>query len=221
MLAYAADQRPQGRSKSPTSLALIIGGHALALALVLSARMELTTTDRTPPTKVIDITNPPPPAPPPDPQPRPNQPVESTVFVPQPPIPLPPQPGPTFEPGPPIDRDPIASGPGPAIVPQPELPIREIVRSGPRFATPDHALRPPYPMAKVRNEEEATLRLRLTIDANGRVTAVDPIGKNDATFLEAARKHILKAWRYKPALEDGTAVASTTVISLAFRLEDA
>jgi protein TonB len=60
----------------------------------------------------------------------------------------------------------------------------------------------------------------LTIDPRGRVIAVDPVGAADPSFLAAARRHILKAWRYKPATEDGIAVPSTTVISLSFRLED-
>ena len=59
---------------------------------------------------------------------------------------------------------------------------------------------------KRRAEEEATLRLRLTIDARGRVIAVEPVGPADPSFLEAARRHILRAWRYKPATEDGVAV---------------
>ncbi len=96
-------------------------------------------------------------------------------------------------------------------------------RSGPapRLATADNALKPPYPNDKLRAEEEATLKLRLTIDARGRVTAVDPVGSADPSFLEAARRHILKAWRYKPATEDGVAVPTTMVITLSFRLEEA
>ena len=92
--------------------------------------------------------------------------------------------------------------------------------SGALRATPESALKPPYPLDKIRSEEEATLRLRLTIDTRGRVTAVEPVGAADPSFLEAARRHILRAWRYKPATEDGVAVPSTTVISLSFRLED-
>jgi protein TonB len=82
-------------------------------------------------------------------------------------------------------------------------------------------VKPPYPLDKRRAEEEATLRLRLSIDERGRVTAVEPIGPADASFLEAARRHILRAWRYKPASDDGVAVASSTVVTLSFRLDDA
>ena len=98
------------------------------------------------------------------------------------------------------------------------------IRSRPSMISPtwpDSALRPPYPQSKLRNEEEATLRLRLSIDPHGRVVAVEPVGAADPEFLAAARRHIIRAWRYKPATEDGIAVSSTTVISLSFRLENA
>ena len=99
-------------------------------------------------------------------------------------------------------------------------PRHEPVRIAARFNTPSSALRPPYPLDMRRAEEEATLKLRLTIDTRGRVTAVDPVGSANPSFLEAARRHIIRAWRYKPATEDGVAVPSSTVITLSFRLED-
>ena len=70
------------------------------------------------------------------------------------------------------------------------------------------------------SDEEASLRLRLSIDARGRVVAVEPVGSADRAFLAAARRHLLAHWRYQPATEDGRAVASTTVITLRFELDD-
>ena len=81
-------------------------------------------------------------------------------------------------------------------------------------------MRPPYPDSKRRSEEEAALRLRLSIDERGRVTAVEPIGAADPEFLAAARAHLLRFWRYKPATEDGRAVATSMVITLRFQLEE-
>jgi protein TonB len=63
------------------------------------------------------------------------------------------------------------------------------------------------------------LKLRLTIDPNGRVVAVEPLNRADPVFLQAARRHLLAHWRYKPAMEDGRAVMSTTVITLRFQLD--
>jgi len=78
---------------------------------------------------------------------------------------------------------------------------------------------PPYPSSKLITEEEASLTLRLTIDERGRVIAVEPVGRADPVFLAAARRHLLARWRYKPASEDGRAIASTAVITLRFQLD--
>ena len=61
----------------------------------------------------------------------------------------------------------------------------------------------------------------MSIDERGRVIAVDAVGRADATFLEVARRHILRAWRYQPAMEGSRAVPSTTTITLKFELGNA
>jgi protein TonB len=105
--------------------------------------------------------------------------------------------------------------PQPRIQPVPNPPVRV----GPRFATPADAVRPPYPPSKIDRDEEAVLRLKLSIDPRGRVVAVEPVGRADPAFLAAARRHLLAHWRYKPATEDGRAIASSTTITLRFELD--
>jgi protein TonB len=68
-------------------------------------------------------------------------------------------------------------------------------------------------------EEEATLTLRLSIDEQGRVVAVDPVGRADGVFLAAARRYLIGHWRYKPAMKDGSVIASSITISLRFQLD--
>ena len=99
-------------------------------------------------------------------------------------------------------------------------PVPAIVRKAARFITPADDVRPPYPDSKRQLGEEASLRLSLAIDARGRVTSVTPVGAADRAFLEAARRHILRHWRYSPASEGGSAIASTIVVTLTFTLED-
>lgn len=209
MLAYAP--RPERRRLNPPALALIIGAHAVAILAVMSARMEVNR-EPEPPIIVKTIKLPPKPAkPPPEtPNPVPGPPLSSAVPV----VPLPPLPGPTADPLPP---QPLPSIPGTGADPLPSKPM--ITRSGPRFATPDSDLRPPYPEPKRAQEEEATLRLRLSIDERGRVVAVEPVGRADPVFLAAARRHILHAWRYRPAMEGDKAIASSTVVTLQFKLD--
>ena len=217
MLAYAAHRRRVAeRHTSPQTLLLIAAAHIALIAAVMSARMEI-------PPRIFDrpivVTNIPiPKPPPPDPAPadthskRPISIDHTKVIV---PISRPDDHGPDTTQYPPI--------PGGGTI---ELPLRgdplpvTPVRVGPRFATPPSDLRPPYPPSKIASEEEAVLRLKLTIGASGRVIAVDSVGKADPAVLAAARRHLMAHWRYKPATEDGRAMASATVITLRFELNE-
>lgn len=227
MLAYAAQNpRPAGRAGSPKALMIVVAGHAVLIAAVLTAKMELVTGTPFDPTDIINIRTPPPPPPsPPEPQtrpePSPQEPLvqDSSIDQTQTIVDMGQATSLQVDRGPSVGELLEQIGPGTAITPDP--PRREIVKTAALARTPDSALRPPYPNDKLRLEEEATLKLRLSIDARGRVTAVDPVGRADPSFLEAARRHIIRSWRYKPATEDGVAVPTTTVINLSFRLEEA
>lgn len=220
MLAYAADRRRVAASRSaPHAMLAIMVGHIVAIALVMSAKLDLPERiERT----ITDTYNVPLPPPPPEqlPPEQHSNPRESIRPVPTPlPIPLPndnpvvPDPIPLPLPG---GSAGTGTLPGPSIDP---LPIPDPVRVGPRFATPPGLVRPPYPPSKISSEEEAVLKLRLSINSAGRVISVEPIGPTDRAFLEAARRHIIARWRYKPASEDGRPVASSTVITLRFELD--
>ena len=215
MLAYAAN-RPVvvDRRPHPNAMLFIIGAHVAVAAAVMSAKMDLPRQIFDPPPKIFWVPRPKDPPPP--------TPIRNTTH---------PQPGPTVVnptvPVQPTAQDPVIAGPtivdpgpiagaGSAGIP----PIRlEQASSGPQLLTPASELKPPYPASKLLNEEEATLRLRLTIDDRGRVIAVDPVGRTDPAFLEAARRHLIAHWRYKPAIEDGQAVTSSAVITLRFQLD--
>ena len=222
MLAYAAQKpRPAGSAGSPKALVLIVAGHAALIAAVMAARMEIVTFTPTKPPVVVNI--PPEKTPPPEPEPQAKveRQLPQPVFIRpvEPIIPMEPyEPLVPVQDGPIVQQlPPVGGGIGAIIDP----PRRAPVLSGPMLATRGDALKPPYPNDKLRLEQEAVLKLRLTIDARGRVTAVDPVGTADPSFLEAARRHIIKVWRYRPAMEDGVAVPTTTVINLSFRLEEA
>ena len=218
MLAYAAHRRRIAeRHSAPHLMLAIIAGHVGLIAVVMSAKMDLPERIREA-TEIKFIPMPPPPPPnqpPADARPQPSPPITRTpviVPMPQPPIDqLDPTPIPTLPSIPAVRPTP---NPEPRIAPMPAP-----VRVGPRFATPPDAVRPPYPPSKIASEEEAVLKLRLSIDPRGRVVAVEPVGRADLAFLAAARKHLLAHWRYRPATEGGRAIASSTVITLRFELE--
>jgi protein TonB len=215
MSVYARVPAYVDEKRHPRTLILILAGHAVLIAAVMTAKMEL------PPKFIPTITQvrllpeeTPRPENPPPPQPsRHDRTVDhQTTIV---PIPLPQQPQVETPQFPQVDRGPVVQ-PNPIQV----LPPAQPVRTGPRFVTPASDVKPPYPDSKLRTGEEAVLELKLTIDERGRVTAVDPVGKADPVFLAAARRHILARWRYSPATEDGHAVATSTVVTLRFQLQD-
>jgi protein TonB len=218
MLAYAANTHPARRAGSTSSLALILAGHALVIGAVMTASMELAgPVVPDPPPIVVNIPKDVPPPPNHDTNAKPD-PQQSFIERQAPRIDMDRPVTTPLDQGPTIEDIGTVIGSGPTIPLDP--PKAAPVRMAARFATPDSALRPPYPLDKRRAEEEATLHLKLSIDAHGRVVAVEPVGAADPSFLAAARRHILRAWRYKPATEDGVAVPSSTVINLSFRLED-
>jgi protein TonB len=219
MLAYAANRTVIGKESSPHGLLIVIAAHIALIAVVMSAKMDLP--GRFHPGAIRVTLIPIPKAPPPNhlEQPRHHPLTSIPISDPLPNVPLPhPDPIPV-DPRPTVDPGSIAGG-GSAAIPQ--FPINLIpppVHHDPRLLTPASELRPPYPQSKLLSEEEATLRLKLTISDSGRVIAVDPVGAADREFLDAARRYLIAHWRYQPASEDGRAVASSTVITLRFQLD--
>ena len=224
MATYAPVPRFAERKAAPRTLMIIVAGHAALLAAVMTAKIDFTKPFIPQVTEVVNVPLPddPPPLPPEPQKQTKNEPAVSTidrmpVIVPTPPVDNAPRFDPTPMPTFPLPDPIIGSGQMPRADP---LPVPAPVKTGPRFATPDHKLRPPYPEAKRASDEEASLRLRLSIDARGRVIAVEPVGRSDPHFLASARRHLLAHWRYEPATEDGRPVASSTVITLTFQLDD-
>lgn len=219
MPVYADTSGFAAYRRHPNALLFIVGGHAVLIAAVMTAKLAVPPRIVDPPIIVRPIPIPPDPPPIPDSPAtkETHQPPRSTPYQPPRTFPVPSLDGPTIDTTP-IPQPDLRPIPGPDLgssttaIPQP-------VRVGPRFMTPERLIKPPYPADKQRLEEEATLRLKLSIDDRGRVTAVEPVGRVDLSFFEAARKHLIAYWRYKPATEDGRAVAATTVITLTFRLE--
>jgi protein TonB len=213
MTTYAPVPAFAAQGRQPRTLFLILAGHAAVIAAVMMAKGYVPVPRIDPPT-VIDFIDPA--KPPPENPPSPQRSERSTVDTPTTIVPIP---APDL---PDVDTTPLPlPNPGPAIDPVPDTRATPTppVRIGPRFLTREADVKPPYPPSKLRDGEEATLKLRLSIDERGRVIAVDPVGSADPVFLGAARKHLMARWRYQPATEDGRAVPTTTTITLRFELD--
>jgi protein TonB len=219
MLAYYASRpRVAASRQSPNAMLAIIVGHVALVAVVMSAKMELPPRVFGPPIKV-DLIHDEDPPPPTEIRPEVRLPTRSsTLDQPPPLVPTPPMGAQTVDSNPALPNFDDLVGPTndpPRIDPTPTLPVRVDAR----LLTAASDLKPPYPPSKLTSEEEAVLRLKLTIDERGRVVAVESMGRADKAFLESARRHLIAHWRYRPATEDGRAVSSSAVITLRFQLD--
>ena len=217
MLGYASEHPLRAPRARPGTLGLVLAGHAAALLMVLTARSELPERIRNLPIVVTPIPEVVEPEPIP-PEAQPPQSSSTSHVTTHEPIIGDLTSAPAFDSGPielPTFDDPVGE---PALPPTPPI-DQPPVLAGPRLATAGDRLRPPYPESKRRLEEEATLKLRLTIGSDGRVTTVTPIGAADALFLNSAREQILRHWRYHPATENGRPVQSTLTVTIRFELD--
>ena len=221
MLPYAAN-RPLAakRESSPNAFLVIVAVHVAAIAALMSAKMDLPPRITVPPTIIDLIRNPPP---------TPSRNIEKPRSVARPTnewidrpalqVPVPDFDRVTVDTsGPTIDLGPVA-GTGAADIPELAKPTATSVHHDARLVTPQSELKPLYPASKLLTGEEAVLTLRLSINESGHVVAVDPVGRADRDFLEAARRHLIAHWRYQPATDDGRAIASTLTVTLRFMLD--
>jgi protein TonB len=62
-------------------------------------------------------------------------------------------------------------------------------------------------------------RIALTVDAGGRVTAVEVLDSEPAGVFEQAARRLGRALSFRPALREGRPVAARVTLRLVWRLE--
>ena len=77
-----------------------------------------------------------------------------------------------------------------------------------------------YPPVARRRGEAGTVRLRVAVSAEGLPDAVSLQLGSGSHWLDRAAQEAVRRWRFVPARRDGTAVASTIIVPIVFRLED-
>ena len=220
MLAYAANRPVPGkRQSSPNALLVVISVHVALLAVLMSAKMDLPGGIKPPPIDIFWVPKPPVPPPTTTQTPPPSQQTNDRIDNPETKVTTPTVTDQQGDAQATSDTGAVLGGGGTATIPFIPKQAFTPVHHDPRLLTPASDLKPPYPASKLLSEEEAVLTLRLTIDDRGRVIGVDPVGRADRAFLEAARRHLIAHWRYQPATEDGRAIASSLTITLRFLLD--
>jgi protein TonB len=155
---------------------------------------------------------------------------------PPPPIPVPPVPPPPVRPAPtprtvapeikPVvlaeSANQVAA---PIAEPIPESLGEPTVDTGPTLATAaavayDDVPPPPYPALARRQNLQGQVLLRVRVDETGKPVAVEIEKSSGHRLLDrTAREHVLRRWRFQPALLEGRAVAAWALVPLNFRIE--
>jgi protein TonB len=229
-MAYADQQMSGNRVIAIIIVALIhiALGYALITGLAYEAATKVLERVTT-----IDVVEPPPPEPeeePPPPEPQPDTAPPPPVAPPPPmnisrrppdirtQVTIPP-------PAPPAVRIPP---PAPIAPPRPVPPPPPPPPSQARGASPRDLnswagrIQSDYPSRALRQEEEGTVTMRITIGSNGRVEACSVSGSSGSSALDdAACRGMQRYARYNPALNAaGDPISATTTQSIRYVLPD-
>lgn len=78
---------------------------------------------------------------------------------------------------------------------------------------------PPYPSREARNGTEGTVLLRILVDTDG--SPIDVLVERSSgtrSLDDSARRHVLKHWKFKPAMDQGRAVQAWGLVPIDFRV---
>lgn len=82
------------------------------------------------------------------------------------------------------------------------------------------ATSPRYPINELRNGVQGTVMLRVLVDVDGSPVSVTvETSSGNRNLDKAALQHVLKTWRFKPAMQNGQAVQAYGLVPIAFSLQ--
>ena len=198
---------------------LVLNVVALLLLLVPMSQGTLVPADG-PPVPIRWIEDAPLPPPPP--------PVEAEVVQPRPVPPV--QRRPVVEPRPaPAAIEPVIVAQGeipapPVIESQPGAPAGTGIEAGPVQAGMHleyaRATPPPYPGPAIRGNLQGTVLLEVLVDVDGRPVEVRIHSSSGHRVLDAAaRRHVLREWSFRPAMQAGGPVQAIGIVPIEFSLD--
>jgi protein TonB len=212
------------KRRSPAGLATVIALHGAAIGALIMFGTTVFKREAESRLVAINITAPviPPEVPPPPPSPQTPQQLSTPTVTPQIVTPVVPTivsqvtPPTVYQPPltPPGPRIEIASAATPVIPP----PIRHAAEVDPRYRD---ALQPPYPREQEAAQRTGSVRVRITIGTDGRVTGIEQLFATNDSFWRVTQRQALGRWRFRPATVDGRPVVSTMLMTVTFRIPDA
>lgn len=119
----------------------------------------------------------------------------------------------------PIFEVPYQATPDPVV----DVPAGDAVAAGPiegvslQYA---NAPAPAYTRDLIAQGVQGTVQLKVLVDVDGKPLQVDIHRSSGNRRLdEVARRHVLKTWRFAPAMRNGTAVQAIGIVPIDFRLD--
>lgn len=79
--------------------------------------------------------------------------------------------------------------------------------------------RPSYPPEAYRAREEGTVLVTADIDAMGNVASTEVTRRSGSRILDRAAVDEVRKWKFKPAMKDGKAVASSVQVPVDYKLD--
>jgi periplasmic protein TonB len=226
-MAYADQKMSSGRV---TAIVIVVLLHVLLGYAFISGLAYNVVKNVAKDLKTFDVTEePPPPEEEPPPPPETPQQVQPPPVVSPPPIvrtntPPPPVTAVNTAPPAPITYTAPPAPPAPVSAPPPPPPPPRVVQTAKAkgdlrtlFSLDD------YPSAAQRNEEEGTVRVRLTVGANGRVSDCSVTQSSGSSSLDQATCRIIRSRaRFTPAVGNDGAATTDTVNSppITWKLQD-
>lgn len=207
--------------RHPVAALLAVGlPVALVAAVALSPMIvEDKPTTETPPWTSVWLPKPKPPEPN-EAKPQPKQPTETVIEATKSPFPPQTPDAPTGTIDPPY-VPPAGTGEGPTVIveqvplPTPKLVLAQLDQ---RYAG---VFQPDYPASEERGGVEGIARVRVLIDVNGRVKAVELVSTDSPGFFEATKRRALAKWRFKPATRGGVPEESWKEMTVRFEIKNA
>ena len=77
-----------------------------------------------------------------------------------------------------------------------------------------------YPADAQRNGETGTVVVRIEVGADGEPTAVTVVSRSGSRSLDRAAVQAAERWRFRPAQQNGRAVAAAVEVPIAFTFQD-
>ena len=89
-----------------------------------------------------------------------------------------------------------------------------------RGAEPVARIQPKYPPTAYRNREQGSVLVRAEVDADGVPGEVALVRRSGSRDLDNAALAAVRQWHFRPAIENGKAVASAVEVPVDFRLDE-